>query len=129
MRLAFPIVVDLGLQSEVLAGLDEALLALVVEADGGDATRVALPGPAPDRAFRLVEALRAARIDAVVVDTLGEDLLRILGAHEVTVYRSPFPTVEEALDALAAGALRVVPPPAGCACHDPFRSGCGSCGG
>jgi predicted Fe-Mo cluster-binding NifX family protein len=129
MRLAFPIFGDHGLQSETSPGLEDAQQVLVVDPERTRAEPLALPGPAPDRAFRLVDALRAVRVDAVVVDTVGEDLLRILCAHEITVYRSPFSTVADALDALAAGALRVVPPPAGCACHDPFRRGCGSCGG
>lgn len=128
MNICIPVTEDNGLKSPVSAHFGSAPLFVIVDTDTNACETIANQnmhhGPGGCSPLR---ALAGHDIDGVVVGGIGMGAMMKLRAAGITVYRAEQDTVEEAVAACKAGALKEVDPLSTCAHHGHGHDHGGGC--
>ena len=118
MNLCLPVTRNLGLKSPVSAHFGSAPLFLVVDSATGACREIANRNQHHAHGMcQPLESLASERFDGIVVGGIGQGALGKLQAMGVRVFRANSRTVEDAVAALASGALEEVTPESACAGH------------
>jgi predicted Fe-Mo cluster-binding NifX family protein len=106
MKIAFPVMVDLGLKSSVYGHFGSASGFLVVDTDSSEALGVKNEDEHHAHGkCQPLKALGGTRVDAVVVGGIGYGALSQLQVQGIKVFRAVEGTVKENLSLLEAGRL------------------------
>lgn len=124
MKIAFPIIEDNGLDSQVHNHFGSAPLFVFVDLDT-DAVEI-LENPDQDHqhgACNPMTALGGRRVDGVVVGGIGGGALKKLNADGITVYRAMEGTVGDNVHMIKAGRLPIFEPDRVCGHHHGVQIG------
>ncbi|MEO8587580.1 MAG: NifB/NifX family molybdenum-iron cluster-binding protein [Acidobacteriota bacterium] len=118
MKLCFPTMRDLGLDSPVSRHFGSAPVFVLVDTVTREARAVPNGRSVHEHgACRPLDGLAGETLDAVVVGGIGPGALEKLRASGVAVLRAGAPTVRGCLDEIARGDQREIAPADACASH------------
>lgn len=109
MRIGFPVASEAGLESGIFGHLGSAPLFMVVDGDTEACSFFPNCDPlAPEAGCNVLKALLNHRMDAMVVDGIGDGFLQILNENGIRVFQALSPEIRRNLDLLRDGQLPVV---------------------
>lgn len=99
MKVCFPILADLGLQSTIYGHFASAPLFLEVDTDSGETTAIAnCDKHNPDAGCNPFRALTGRQLDGVVVGGIGDNLLEMMNMMGFRVYEAQTASIEDNLE-------------------------------
>jgi predicted Fe-Mo cluster-binding NifX family protein len=129
MNICVPVTEDKGLQSPISLHFGSAPLFVVFDTDSG--TVRPLPNRNQHHAHGMCQpllSLEGQEIDGIVVGGIGMGALSRLQAAGIRVFLCGEGTVQDAVNAYRAGALREATPATACGHHGHGPHGGGGCG-
>lgn len=126
MNLCIPVETDQGLDSRVCAHFGSAPKFCIVDTDTMETRTIANANQNHAHGMcQPVQALAGEKIDGIVVGGIGRGALMKLNAAGLQVFRTPYATAKETLDAFKTGTLEVFSADHVCGGHG-HGGGCGS---